>query len=98
MHMYSVTYTHVRSYSEYHAQVKVNTLITPCLPVHVGYSVQYSDARKQWEEERQKLRHSKDELSASVERDQVRVRELTNLQETLANSEDVQKKRLAEMY
>lgn len=58
---------------------------------------EYSVARRDWEGERDKLIASKNQLTTAREQDQVRVRELANLQETLASGEDVQRRRIAEV-
>ena len=58
---------------------------------------EYGDARKLWEEEREKLVASKDQLAALREQDQVRVEELAKLHESLSSEDDSQRKRLIEM-
>ena len=78
------------------------TLIICTLCSHVLYLQgilyqEYSVARRDWEGERDKLIASKNQLTTAREQDQVRVRELANLQETLASGEDVQRRRIAEV-
>lgn len=58
---------------------------------------EYSDARKQWEAEKEKLVSSKNQLAALREQDQVRLEELAKLHESLASEDDSQRKRLIEM-
>ena len=58
---------------------------------------EYSDSRKQWEEEREKLVSSKSELAALREGDRIRLEELAKLHESLSSEDDSQRKRLIEM-